>query len=436
MGRFDNLSTAASEDTRRRARNAGMAPRPCALHGSLVLCIAVLMGACATTFEKPAPVDDAALRERAQTEVEDGVRVSTAVPSVEESKAIFGVDLATRRVQPVWIEIENNTERGIHLLPTGLDPEYFSPLEVAFAYHSGLSDEAKAQLDEHFQALNFAPWIEPGATVSGFIHTNWDENHKIVNVDLIGRGGWTKSFTLFAQIPESATPKTIRQRLSKLYSESDFIQIEDEARLREALEQLPCCTSSKEGGARGEPLNLVVIGEPDEWVAAFIRRGYRYRVVSPQYAFGRPQDIGAQKRAQWVAAQPHTVRLWLTTIRYQGIPVWIGQTSAPLGGRFQRQTITGNPAPIDPDVDEARLDLVQDLIYSQGLAKLGFVKGVGRVVSTHPRETPSGATYHTDGLRAVMVFETRFIALSEIGFFEWERLTDHYRQQIQPAEAQ
>lgn len=435
MGRFDNLSTAASEETRRQGRNAGITPRPCALHGSLVLCIALLMGACATTFERPAPVDDTALRERAQTVVEDGIRVSAAVPSVEENKAIFGVDLAAKRVQPVWIEIENNTERTLHFLPTGLDPEYFSPLEVAFAYHSGLSDEAKAQLDEHFQALGFESWIEPGSTVSGFIHTNWDRNTKIVNVDLFGRA-WAKSFTLFVRIPETTSPETFQQRISKLYSESDFIQIEDEARLREALEELPCCTSSKEGGTRGEPLNLVVIGEFEAWAAAFIRRGYRHAVVSPQYAFGRPEDTAGQKQALWVAAQPHTVRLWLTTIRYQGNPVWIGQTSAPLGGRFQRQTITGNPAPIDPDVDEARLDLVQDLIYSQGLAKLGFVKGVGRVASTHPRETPSGATYHTDGLRAVMLFETRFISISELKFIEWERLTDHYRQQIQPAEAQ
>ncbi len=322
----------------------------------------------------------------------------------------------------------------MHFLPTGLDPEYFSPLEVAFAYHSGLSDDAKAQLDEHFLALSFENLIEPGLTVSGFIHTNWDENSKIVNVDLIGQE-WTKSFTLFAQIPESATPETVRQRLSALYSESDFIQIEDEARLREALEQLPCCTSSKEGGSRGEPLNLVVIGETDAWAAAFVRRGYRYAVVSPQYALGRPEDVAAQKQAQWVAAQPHTVRLWLTPIRYQGKPVWIAQTSAPLGGRFQLQTITGNPAPIDPDIDEARLDVVQDLIYSQGLAKLGFVKGVGRVASTHPRETPSGATYHTDGLRAVMLFKTRFIPISELEFFEWERLIDHYRRQVEPAEA-
>lgn len=86
--------------------------------------------------------------------------------------------------------------------------------------------------------------------------------------------------------------------------------------------------------------------------------------------------------------------------------------------------------PIDPDVDEARNDLAQDVVYSQFLTKLGFVKGVGRVMATRPRTTPTGGTYHTDGLRAVFLFEQRSVALSEIEFFDWERLVDYHRQQF------
>ena len=86
--------------------------------------------------------------------------------------------------------------------------------------------------------------------------------------------------------------------------------------------------------------------------------------------------------------------------------------------------------PIDPDVDAARYDLIQDMVYSQFLTKLGFVNGVGRVMASQPRTTPSGATYHTDGLRAVFVFEQGSVSLSEIEFFDWERLIDHHRQQL------
>ena len=64
------------------------------------------------------------------------------------------------------------------------------------------------------------------------------------------------------------------------------------------------------------------------------------------------------------------------------------------------------------------------------MAKIGFVKGVGRVAAAEPRETVDGSTYHTDGLRAVMVFGGKLVSLAEVDFFDWERLIDHYRQQI------
>ena len=134
------------------------------------------------------------------------------------------------------------------------------------------------------------------------------------------------------------------------------------------------------------------------------------------------------KRDRWVAAQPHVLRSWLTSIRFQNKPVWIGQVSTPLGGRFARDSNDGKDVYIDSFVDESRNDLVQDIIYSQSLVKMGFVKGVGHVMATTPKKLPSGSTYHTDGLRAVLMFEERPVSLSEIEFFGWERLVDHYRQ--------
>jgi hypothetical protein len=47
---------------------------------------------------------------------------------------------------------------------------------------------------------------------------------------------------------------------------------------------------------------------------------------------------------------------------------------------------------------------------------------------------PDAASYHTDGLRAVMVFDRRTVALSEIQFFDWERLVDHYRRHVATSE--
>ena len=51
-------------------------------------------------------------------------------------------------------------------------------------------------------------------------------------------------------------------------------------------------------------------------------------------------------------------------------------------------------------------------------------------MASDPRNTPGEGNYHTDGLRAVLFFEQRPFHLSEIGFLEWEKLADHYRQQL------
>ncbi len=391
------------------------------------LFLAVLFSGCATTFTPPAPFNDVALRERAISVTEDGIHVSAAVPSVEESRAIFGVDLVKKKIQPLWLEIENKTDHRWWFLPTGLDSEYFSPLEVAFGFHKKFSSKANLAIDEHLEALNLPNRIEPSSKVSGFVYTNQDKGVKVVNVDLFGDVR-AKNLTLLVPIPGQGIAKDKYQQLLRRVAGTQVTPVEDESRLRMLLERLPCCSSNK-GGEQGEPLNILLIGEFDEITPAFVRRNFRYTGVSPQYVFGRPPDISGRKRDRWVPAQPHVVRFWLTTIRFQGKPVWVGQVSTPLGGRFVRGATGQTSLPIDPDVDTARNDLIQDLIYSQFLTKLGFVKGVGRVMASQPRTTPSGAKYHTDGLRAVFFFEQRLVALSEIEFFDWERLVDHHRQQ-------
>ncbi len=72
--------------------------------------------------------------------------------------------------------------------------------------------------------------------------------------------------------------------------------------------------------------------------------------------------------------------------------------------------------------------MVQDAIYSQQVTEIGFVKGAGPVASSSPRTTPWGSTFYTDALRAVLIFDSDPVSLTEIEFMSWERLTDHYGQ--------
>jgi hypothetical protein len=70
-------------------------------------------------------------------------------------------------------------------------------------------------------------------------------------------------------------------------------------------------------------------------------------------------------------------------------------------------------------VDEARNLLVQDMMYSGGLDKLGFATGVGPASPTQPRTTLGGARYHTDGLRAILFLATRPLTLSDVELLDW-----------------
>ena len=74
---------------------------------------------------------------------------------------------------------------------------------------------------------------------------------------------------------------------------------------------------------------------------------------------------------------------------------------------------------VHEDVDEARNLLIQDMMYSGGLEKLGFVTGVGAAAEALPRTALNGARYYTDGLRAVLFFGTRPLSLSDVEMLDW-----------------
>ncbi|MDX2498899.1 MAG: hypothetical protein QNL14_00140, partial [Deltaproteobacteria bacterium] len=76
--------------------------------------------------------------ERAQTKTDGEVRVTVAVPSAEESKQIFGFPLEGKNIQPVWLEIENNSNTAFFLYHIAMDPDIYSSGEVAWKFQSSL----------------------------------------------------------------------------------------------------------------------------------------------------------------------------------------------------------------------------------------------------------------------------------------------------------
>ena len=193
----------------------------------------------------------------------------------------------------------------------------------------------------------------------------------------------------------------------------------DLAALRAALERLPCCASDARGTARGDPLNAIFVGELPDIAAALVRRSYRrdaQAVDALQHVFGRGPDVVLRKQAQ--AGAPSTwLRLWLAPIRFEGRPVFLVQVGRPVGGRFVPRG--AKDIVLQEDVDEARNLLIQDMMYSDGLDKLGFATGVGPASPTQPRTTLGGARYYTDGLRATLFLATRPLSLSDVELLDW-----------------
>lgn len=401
------------------------------------LAIAVfVVGGCAS-FD-PVPLEEVGFLQRSQTQQQGKVTLTTAVPSAEECVQAFGVNLYKKNVQPVWLEITNNDSVRLMLMPAILDPEYYAPLEVAAAYSFG-SEKANEEVDRFFAEQGVGIFVPPGETRSGFVFTNLDEGTKGFVVELVGADHEYRRFTFFVEVPGlNVDHRNVNFR--ELYA-ADEIVTHDLASLRRVLEELPCCTTNKSGKGQGDPLNLVVIGEPLNLYYAFMRAGwdetetiyagsllkttksfifggrYRYSPVSALYVYGRGQDVALQKARDTIHERNH-LRLWLTPLRLNGKAVWVGQISRDIGVRFTRKTITTHK--IDPDVDEARNYLLQNLWYSQVLAQYSYVAGVGAAAYDEPRGNLTGDPYFTDGLRTVMWLSGDPVGMEEVEFLDWE----------------
>jgi LssY-like putative type I secretion system component LssY len=132
---------------------------------------------------------------------------------------------------------------------------------------------------------------------------------------------------------------------------------------------------------------------------------YRYSPVSALYLFGRSQDVALQRSRRSINERLH-LRLWLAPLRLEGKPVWVGQVSRDIGVRFTTKTWNLTTHRVDPDVDEARDYVIEDLLQAGRLEATAYVDGVGECGSLTPRRNLTGDPYYTDGKRAVIVLST------------------------------
>jgi hypothetical protein len=399
---------------------------------------------------RPDP-DEHSYLERAQVRQDDDVVVRASVLDKRESERFFGAPLARRGIQPVWVEIRNNGAQPYRLRLASLDANYYPPLEAAYVNHFRLARRliafgvlawlflpllvllpfkllaarvANRRMNAYFQehGIGWGP-IKPGTTLAGFVFTSLDEGAKQFSVRLLGLAG-VKDFAFSIAVPGLRVDHR-NKRLDELGSSGELIEC-DEAELRKRLAALPRSAANRRGTRHGDPLNLVAIGDFETIINGFGARWdeteiislnscwrtfkafslgseYRYSPVSALYVDGHCQDFALQKARETINERLH-LRLWLTPLRFQGRPVWIGQISRDIGVRFTLKTWNLTTHKIDPDVDDARDYLLDSLLEGGHVSLVAYVPGVEAADRSAPRHNLTGDAYFTDGFRAVAVF--------------------------------
>ena len=370
----------------------------------LGLVILVALAGCAS-FD-PVPLDQLSFRDRVQTEEQDGLRVSVAVLSREEARQAFGVNLQKRAIQPVWIEIENRTDKNFWFMMSGLDPNYFSANEAAYMNHIRFGGKKNKEMDAYFSRVGIDQLVLSGDIDTGFAFTNETVGTKQVRIRLYSNQE-VRDFEFFVSIPGVLADWD--EKDLQVIAEQSVIDVDTEECLEKVLRDLPCCTQRENGTGEGDPLNLVLIGGT-QTLRAFIKSGWdeakfqrNFRsTFGAAYLYGRPPDIQFQKARRRVDSV-NLVQLWITPYRFRGELVVVGSVSRS----------------IDPDVDEAAQYVTEDFAAAGLVSRYGTVGGVGAVSREKPRKNFANAPYWTEGNRAVIEVATESIELTDIDVFSW-----------------
>jgi hypothetical protein len=404
--------------------------------------------------------------ERALSQENDRARVTVAVLSAAEARRVCGVPVDRHGIQPVFLRIENRSADALRLRVVSLDPAYFTPTEAAGVCHFSFARRllafgaigwfllpivllaplklvtawlANRRMDDLFRSIGMrlVP-IDPGASASGYVFTTLDAGTKAVHVRLATVTQVGESFAEDATA--AALPTTCDFHftvpvpgIDADYLRRDFATIVppesvvacDVGDLVTRLAALPPATMNAAETRRGDPVNLVVIGTFPTLLAACAARWdesesitlatcwktvkafllgttYRYSPVSGLHLFGREQDIALQRTRHSINERLH-LRLWLTPLSFAGRPVWVGQVSRDIGVRFTFRAWNLTTHRIDPDVDEARDYVLEDLLQARRVQAAGYVGGVGRRDRSAPARNLTGDPYFTDGRRVVIL---------------------------------
>jgi hypothetical protein len=139
-------------------------------------------------------------------------------------------------------------------------------------------------------------------------------------------------------------------------------------------------------------------------------RQHFYRGRYPDGVFYQTRPDGQEAKG---------IKIWMSPIRVDGQPVWLAQTGYDMSGLFFWQD-----RQIDPDIDAARMYVLQSFWYGQSLIKFGMAAGIPPTPMEEPRTDFHNNAWFTDGGRAVLVLSEDPVAMDETEILLWEKLIE------------
>jgi hypothetical protein len=133
-------------------------------------------------------------------------------------------------------------------------------------------------------------------------------------------------------------------------------------------------------------------------IAMIEQRGYKEAPVSVLLIDGRPPDLVYQKQTNTFDSRHH-LRIWRQPGTFNGRPIWVCAATHDIGISYSEREATFIHR-IDPNIDDERAKVVNDLIFARNVDSLALV----------PRDNvppdafnATGDPLHTDGQVAVIV---------------------------------
>jgi hypothetical protein len=413
------------------------------------------------------------------------VTVSVAILTDAEARQHFGVDFQRHELQALWMSVRNGSRRPLWFIRNVLDRDFYSSDEAALLVQGDVARDARPALLQYFRDESIRAKLQPRTVTEGFVFLPRIEGGRYVDIRLqhdayvdgvaaqtpagqapAGDGlPWELRFEFALPLPDGDFDYE-RLNPTRTYAGRTLPDLSlDE--LRSTLEQLPCCAANASGSGEGDPLNVVIVGQPEEVLHALTRAGWSFthRIslrtvrrevaaavasesypvapVSSLYAFGRKQDVALQRARRSISQRNH-MRLWLAPFRYEGKAVWLGQVSRDIGVKVTPKSPTLTTHIIDPQVDTTREYLLHSLIAEGFVDRFGFVTGSGAGTPGEPRFNLTGDAYYSDGMRLVLILAREPVRPEQVRSLRWEQSaapiaegqTEAARRNVRPIEEQ